>query len=317
MGLFPPALAIALAQVASGAPPAGEVQTSRPSIIQPATIDDTLEVTGDSVDARVVETRMTVGVLVNGQGPFRFLVDSGADRSVVGSGVAQRLRLPQGRSVTLHGVAGASVVGTVKLARLAVGRNELRDFLVPALPERHLGGQGLLGIDALAEQRVMLDFDAKTITVGDAVRSLRAASTADEIIVTARRRNGQLILTQAEAGRQPIAAVIDTGAQVTIGNRALYDALFRSRRKAPETTPTTLISVTGETVAAEMVTLPQIRIGGLVLEKVTLAFSEVPPFALFGLSEQPALLLGTDVLGAFRRVTLDFRKRKVRFLLRR
>ena len=73
----------------------------------------------------------------------------------------------------------------------------------------------------------------------------------------------------------------------------------------------------GETVAAEMVTLPRIRIGGLILEKVTLAFAEIPPFALFGLSEQPAVLLGTDVLGAFRRVTLDFRKRKVRFLLRR
>lgn len=317
MGLLQPALAIALAQAVGGTPPATEPRASRPPVIQPATIDDTLEVTGDSIDARVVETRMTVGVLVNGQGPFRFLVDSGADRSVVGTGVAERLRLPQGRSVTLHGVAGRSVVGTVKLARLAVGRNELRDFLVPALPERHLGAQGLLGIDALAEQRVMLDFDEKTITVGDAVRPLRAASTSDEIIVTARRRNGQLILTQAEAGRQRIAAVIDTGAQVTIGNRALYDALFRSRRKPPIATPTTLVSVTGESVAADMVKLPLVRIGGLVLQDVTLAFAEVPPFALFGLADRPAVLLGTDVLGAFRRVTLDFRKRKVRFLLRR
>jgi hypothetical protein len=48
-----------------------------------------------------------------------------------------------------------------------------------------------------------------------------------------------------------------------------------------------------------------------------IAFADVPPFRVFGLSDQPALLLGTDVLGAFRRVSLDFAARKVRFQLRR
>ena len=38
---------------------------------------------------------------------------------------------------------------------------------------------------------------------------------------------------------------------------------------------------------------------------------------LFGLSDEPALLLGTDILETFRRVSLDFRARKVRFQLRK
>ena len=46
-----------------------------------------------------------------------------------------------------------------------------------------------------------------------------------------------------------------------------------------------------------------------------MAFADVPPFKLFGLSDQPALLLGTDILESFRRVSLDFRARKVRFQL--
>ena len=48
-----------------------------------------------------------------------------------------------------------------------------------------------------------------------------------------------------------------------------------------------------------------------------IAFADVPPFEVFGLSDRPALLLGTDLLGTFRRVSLDFRARKVRFQLRR
>ena len=43
----------------------------------------------------------------------------------------------------------------------------------------------------------------------------------------------------------------------------------------------------------------------------------MPPFKLFGLADEPALLLGTDILETFRRVSLDFRARKVRFQLRR
>jgi hypothetical protein len=66
-----------------------------------------------------------------------------------------------------------------------------------------------------------------------------------------------------------------------------------------------------------MATIPQLQLGPVVLADVPIAFADVPPFALFGLSKEPALLLGTDLLSTFRRVSLDFRARKVRFQLRR
>jgi hypothetical protein len=53
------------------------------------------------------------------------------------------------------------------------------------------------------------------------------------------------------------------------------------------------------------------------MHDVPIAFGDVPPFGVFGLSDTPALLIGTDILAAFRRVSLDFRARKVRFQLRR
>ena len=75
--------------------------------------------------------------------------------------------------------------------------------------------------------------------------------------------------------------------------------------------------VTGVTVNLQLARVAELRLGSVILRNVPMAFAEVPPFAVFGLSDKPALLLGTDILETFRRVSLDFRARKVRFQLRR
>lgn len=279
-----------------------------------AVLDENLEIAGDSVDGEQVETRMAVDVAVNGRGPYRFVVDSGADRTVIGERLATMLQLPAGRPVTLHGMAGSSRRDTALIARLAVGGSVVEDVAAPTLPERHLGARGLLGIDALRGQRLMLDFERQAITIEDTRRPVVA--NADEIVVTARQRGGQLILTQARAGGVRIRAVVDTGSQMTIGNIALRDALFR-RRKPPPMTPATLISVTGETMVVPLAIVPEMRIGQIILYNVPVAFADLPPFALFGLSDDPAMMLGTDLMGRFRRVSLDFGAKKVRFQLRR
>ena len=307
-------LAFAAAALLSVAPGIAANGTAPPPTIPPAVLDDTLEVVGDSLDAQQSKTRMFVQAKVNGQGPFRFLVDSGADRSVIGTGLAQRLALPPGRRVKLRGMAGTAQVDTVLIDSLAIGSSEINGIAAPALSERYLGAQGLLGIDALAEQRLMLDFDAKKIIFQDTHRA--APVVSDEIVVTARRRNGQLILTQVATTGARIFAVIDTGSEVTLGNLALQERVFRGR-SAPATRPVTLVSVTGQSIVANLATLPEMRIGNITLNNVVVAFVDAPPFALFGLDKQPAMLLGTDVLQAFRRVSLDFRNRKVRFVLRR
>ena len=283
--------------------------------IAPAVVDNSLEVAGDPLAADQVRSRMFIAVDVDGKGPFRFLVDSGADRSVIGSALAAQLTLPPGHFVKLQGMAGAARVGTVRIATLRLGASTIPDIAAPALPERFLGGQGIVGIDALADQRLMFDFDKKTITVQDARRP-EAVSGGDEIVVVARRRNGQLILTAASVGGVPIYAVIDTGSEITMGNLALQAKVFGTRR-APTPRPIVLTSVTGATLTANLATLPNIKIGGLELAGVNVAFADAPPFRLFGLEKTPSLLIGTDVLEAFRRVALDFRGRRVRFTLRR
>lgn len=281
--------------------------------LPPAAIDEALEIGGDDVEARKRETRLSVEVRVNGQGPYQFVVDSGADTSVVGLRIAHDLELPLGTPVTLNNMTDRNIVDRVRVDSLSLGPSIIRNLQLPALREADLGGAGMIGIDALARQRLMMDFEKKLIRVEDASRPAR--SYPGEIVITARLQRGQLILTEVKAGPVTLDAVVDTGSQISIGNSALREKLVRRRLHKLETI--TAIGVTGTPVKLHIARIDDLRLGSVTLSNVPIAFADVPPFEVFGLADRPALLLGTDLLGTFRRISLDFRARKVRFQLRR
>lgn len=306
-------------QQASAAPPPIAPPRPVPTLsssmppLPPATYDPALQVGGTDIKARKVESRLSVDVLIDGRGPYRFIVDSGADSSVIGAGLARALQLPLGTPATLHGMTASAVVDRVRVGSLTLGPTTVRNLELPALSEADIGGAGIVGLDTLVEQRLLMDFDAKLIRVEDGRSPVRALP--GEIVVVARRRRGQLIMTGVRANSQRLDAIIDTGSQITIGNLALRDRLIRKGRAKITSVPMT--GVTGTTLNVDVAIVDQLEVGPILLSNVPMAFVDAPPFALFGLGDQPALLLGTDLMGQFRRVSLDFRARKVRFQLRR
>lgn len=287
-----------------------------PSLIPPLTpavIDNTLNVGGQNIKAREIETRLSVDVDVDGHGPYRFLVDSGADTSAVGLRIAHDLQLPLGTPVILNGMTARDVVDRVKVDALTVGPTTIKDLELPALREADVGGDGLIGIDALVKQRLMMDFENHVVRVEDA--SIPEHFDPNAIVIIARRSHGQLILTHVKAAGLPLDAVIDTGSEITIGNLALRDKLLRGNRDKFVTIQA--IGVTGAVENLQLAKIGELDLGPVTLHDVPMAFADVPPFRMFGLLNQPALLLGTDILENFRRVSLDFRARKARFQLRK
>ena len=304
------------ASIAAEAPKLGKpipVPPNQMPPLPPAVIDNQLLIGGEDINAKKDNTRMTVEVRVNGRGPYQFLVDSGADTSVVGLRIASDLQLPLGTPTVLHGTTGSAVVGRVLVDELRLGAATIHNLEIPALKEGDLGGAGMIGIDALVEQRLMMDFEKRVIKAEDARQPARMMD--GDIVVVARRRRGQLILTEVNAAGHPVEAVIDTGSEITIGNLALRDKLMRGNRKKFVTV--TAIGVTGIPLDLQLAKVGELQVGSVTLRDVLIAFADVPPFTVFGLDKQPALLLGTDLLDTFRRVSLDFRSRKVRFQLRR
>jgi hypothetical protein len=281
--------------------------------LPPAVFDPNLAVGGNDVKAREIETRLSVDVHVNGRGPYRFIVDSGADTSVVGIHVAHDLQLPLGTPVILDGMTNRNIVDRVKVDQLTVGSSTIPNLELPALREVDLGGDGMIGIDALVQQRLMLDFEKHLIKVEDA--HIPVKPEPGEIVVVARRRRGQLILTHVQAAGYDLDAIIDTGSEITIGNLALRNQLIRGNRDKFLTVA--VVGVTGATEKLQVARIAELQLGPVTLRDVPMAFADVPPFEMFGLSHEPALLLGTDILETFRRISLDFLSRKVRFQLRR
>ena len=253
---------------------------------------------------------MTAPLKVDGRGPFPFVVDTGANQSVISSELAVRLSLPRGAPSPLNGVAGMEMAPTTAAA-LGLGRRARRDTTLFVLPQAAIGGDGMLGLDGLDGQTLVLDFKRRALQIqGGGRRGLEFRT----MVLRARRRDGQLTLVDAELAGIPVTAFIDSGAQNTIGNRALQ-RLASLRQPTGLWTVAPIVSVTGQTIDGDMAELPHLRIGGLSLPRWRVAFADLHTFALWDLTQHPAILIGVDVLSRFEKVTLDFAHNEVSFRL--
>ena len=252
--------------------------------------------------------RMTAPVRVMGKGPFPFVVDTGANQSVISAELAAALHLPRGEPAMLNGVAGAQMASTT-VAALGLGRRLRRDVTLYVLPADAIGGPGMLGLDGLEGQRLTLDFRNQRLRIDPAGRLV---GDPFAVRVKAQQRDGQLTLVDADLSGIPITAFIDSGAQNTIGNQALKSMATLRQINSPWTS-TAVISVTGQTLDAQMAELPNLRLGGMRLPTWPVAFADLHTFQMWNLTETPAILIGVDILSRFEEVSLDFVHDEVRF----
>ncbi|MDO9474094.1 MAG: retroviral-like aspartic protease family protein [Caulobacter sp.] len=265
-------------------------------------------------------SRMTLAVMVNGSGPYRFVVDTGANRSVLSTEVATALDLePSGRAM-VHGIAGVLPSPTVRVQSLGIGGLVSRRVSMPVLDRRFLGADGLLGVDVMANRRAILDFRGQTFTLaaGDDPRNFAAVpqigrDATDAIVVQARHRFGQLTIVDAEIGGVKLTAFLDSGAENTVGNPALRDALLGRGALNERFAQVELVSATGQLAAGEVATVPPLRLGGVRLGNMACVFADLHTFRIWDLDDRPALLIGVDVMRHFDSIELNFRERLVKF----
>jgi predicted aspartyl protease len=294
----------ALVAVSSAASAQGQAPATTDGVTDPNV--ELIELMSDG------HNRLTVPVTIGNSGPYDFMIDTGAQATVLSRELADELNLNERQMNTLIGMASRREVETTFVRDFALGMRMFDIATAPLVSQSSIGtASGVLGLDSLQEQRVLFDFEAKTIEVADA--DTLGGNRGFEIIVRAREKYGQLIITQATVGGIDIDVILSTGAEGSVGNLAL----LRKLRGKQYTGEAVMTDINGVTEQAAVRLVRDLEIGRGRISTVPLVFMDSPSFAVLGLQDKPAVLLGMSELRLFRRVAIDFKDKRVLFDLPR
>lgn len=262
--------------------------------------------------------RSTVPVRINGEGPFRFVLDTAANASVVASDIAERLGITPAGQLDMHTIIGLERVPAVRADTLSSGSLTATSARLAVGSRAGLiGVDGLLGLDLLAGQRLILRFRG-----GGGSSINRSRPDQDQFLGVVRPRvrfepprpgvGPHLMLVDAVARGRTVRAVIDTGAQVSLINPTLARMVgARPLVTRSAETGRSVQSPTGRQAGAQAMVLTAVRFDQLVLDRLAVLMGDFHIFRYLGLGDAPAMLLGVDVLGLFERVAIDMARGEI------
>lgn len=249
---------------------------------------------GGAPDTRLPLARASTGqflidVTISGEGPWPFMIDTAASHTTLALPVAEALGFISTRE-DLHPVqtlTAETLEERLEIADMQFGpaRAARLNAVVADVVGREL--QGLVGLDALASQRVRLNFPAGEMTFEVSLVD-RAHGRIDPV-------HGVAIMQARVHGvREPVMVLVDTGSGFTLINSAL------ARRLARE--PVTRMRIGAITRAApsaaveERARLERVRFGDVCVPAMTAPTADVDMFRALGWRDRPAMVLGLDLL---------------------
>lgn len=249
--------------------------------------------------------------MINGRGPFRLVLDTGASRSAITARVAQDLGITPDptRPVILRGVTGNMTVPTISVESFAVGDVILTPATLPILADALGGADGVLGTEGFAGKRLYIDFPHDLITITNS----RGERPRAFVAVPLERSLTGLLTIRAQVAGVRVQAIIDTGGQATIGNDALRAELVRRRAQGISSSVT---DVTDTTQNGESFPSPPINFGSIQIQGARITYGDMHIFAHWHLTHEPALLIGMDVLGLLEVFIIDYRRHELQFRMR-
>jgi predicted aspartyl protease len=260
--------------------------------------------------------RIMAPVFVNGQGPFAFIIDTGASRSVIAPSLAERLGLvpDTSRPLDLRGITGSAVVPSLVVDSLKAGDLKVEHQRLPVIaPTVFADADGILGIDGLKNMCLRASFVEAEISI---TKKGCPMSVRDWPRARATLRFGGLVLVKARVGGQRVQAIIDTGAERSLGNQSLLEALGLQAQAEDPRGATAVLGATVDRIPGQIVQVPTIFVGEFNVTELLVTFGDFEVFRLWGLQDEPAVVLGMDVLGQADGLVIDYRRSEVRVLPR-
>lgn len=258
--------------------------------------------------------RIVAQVTINGHGPFRFMLDTGSTRTVVAESALDKLGLTANADATIavSGVSGSELAPSVHIDSLDAGDLHFRDLDLPVLagPVFH-GLDGILGMDGFDGMKLSADFARDRITIS---QSLGQRPSLMYSVMHAEFLSARLLMVEGRVGPLRAKAIIDTGGTHTLGNPALLAALAKAHHRGVQVLQTGVVDVTQASQLAVVGRVPEIRLGDATIANLFVTFGDFQIFRTWGLQDEPALLIGMDVLGSLEQLSIDYRRREIDLL---
>ena len=257
--------------------------------------------------------RIWAPVTVDGKGPLRLVLDSGASRSALTPAALNKLGIQPDldRMVLLRGTTGSARVPTVRVGQVEIGDLLAERQTMVVVDDAFGGADGVLATTALRDRRILADFRRDRIEI---TRSSGERAPPGFTTLRIKLLDRHVPWVEAMVGGVRVKAVIDTGAQSTIGNLALRDALLAKRREV-DAREEGVIGVTGDLQEGRSMAAPAIQLERIMVRRARINFVDLHIFQRWQLRDEPAMLLGMDVIGVLDTVILDYRRRELQVRL--
>lgn len=278
------------------------VSVSSAAELQAQSADDALFACPTRID-RI--GRILVPVMINGRGPFRLVMDTGASHSTISPHLARLLGMtPEvDKPVIVNGVTGTEQLPSVTIERLQAGEVVIEHVQVPVVETAMLANaDGVLGVAGLTHERILADFQNNRVVIN---HSHNRDALAGFVRIPANRVEEGILLISARVGGVNVVAVIDTGSERTLGNLALRDALH-ARHRIRDATFTDVYGATSAVSSGEVALAPVISMGGAQINEVEMVYGDFHIFEVWKLLDRPAVIVGMDVLGSVPALAIDF-----------
>jgi predicted aspartyl protease len=170
-----------------------------------------------------------VPVIVDGQGPFTFILDTGADDVILDSSLARKLALRVSGDARQGTILGAWEPDRSMAKSLQLGPEQMQDAPVlltdlSGLRSQVPGVQGILGQSFLSHFNYLLDYQNRSLRFeqNEEIRESLQGQPLPSVIVGQRI----FILAHAQtAGSAPLRLLLDSGANALVLSRASADAI--------------------------------------------------------------------------------------------
>ncbi|MFN7273212.1 MAG: aspartyl protease family protein [Gammaproteobacteria bacterium] len=257
--------------------------------------------------------RIWAPVTIDGKGPLRLVLDTGASRSALTPAALTKLGIQPDldRMVLLRGTTGSARVPTVRVGQVEIGDLLAERQTMVVVDDAFGGADGVLATTALRDRRILADFRRDRIEI---TRSNGERAPPGFTTLRIKLLDQHVPWVEAMVGGVRVKAVIDTGAQSTIGNLALRDALLAKRREV-DAREEGVIGVTGDLQEGRSMAAPAIQLERIMVRRARINFVDLHIFQRWQLRDEPAMLLGMDVIGVLDTVILDYRRRELQVRL--